>query len=91
MICNFCGATLKEIPAGVSKKTGKPYKAFTACPSGCKQDKPFVPEKKDDGMDFVLDELRNVNRRLDKMVEFLVEKLGSEKKDEININDIPFR
>jgi hypothetical protein len=27
---------MKEIPAGVSKKTGKPYSAFFAC-DGCKQ------------------------------------------------------
>jgi len=30
--CPKCGATLKHIPAGVSKKTGKPYGEFWACP-----------------------------------------------------------
>lgn len=29
--CPACGAPIKEVPAGVSKKTGKPYKAFQVC------------------------------------------------------------
>jgi len=28
---------MRQIPAGVSKKTGKPYNAFMACPNQCKQ------------------------------------------------------
>ena len=35
--CQICGQTLKEIPAGVSKKTGRAYNAFVACPNKCKQ------------------------------------------------------
>jgi ssDNA-binding Zn-finger/Zn-ribbon topoisomerase 1 len=35
--CPECGGEVKLIPAGVSKKTGKPYKAFYACKSpACK-------------------------------------------------------
>lgn len=34
-ICNQCGSVKKNIPAGVSKKTGRPYKAFSACPKNC--------------------------------------------------------
>ncbi len=34
-ICQQCGSVKKQIPAGVSKKTGKPYKAFSACPKNC--------------------------------------------------------
>ena len=33
--CAVCGATLKHVPAGVSKKTGKAYNAFVSCPNGC--------------------------------------------------------
>jgi predicted RNA-binding Zn-ribbon protein involved in translation (DUF1610 family) len=31
--CPQCGAEMKFIPAGVSKKTGKEYKAFFSCPN----------------------------------------------------------
>lgn len=34
-ICQQCGSVKKVIPAGVSKKTGRPYKAFSACPKNC--------------------------------------------------------
>ena len=33
--CPICNADLRQIPAGTSKKTGKPYKAFEACPNNC--------------------------------------------------------
>jgi len=36
MICDLCGAEMKLIPAGVSKKTGKPYNAFYSC-NTCKR------------------------------------------------------
>lgn len=35
--CAVCGRTMKLIPSGVSKTTGKPYNAFWACPEKCKQ------------------------------------------------------
>ena len=31
--CSKCGAEWRLVKAGVSKKTGKPYKAFYACDS----------------------------------------------------------
>ena len=31
--CSVCGAPVKVIPAGISKKTGKPYNAFYKCES----------------------------------------------------------
>jgi len=31
MDCPACGSEIKEVPAGVSKKTGKPYNAFQVC------------------------------------------------------------
>uniref|UniRef100_A0A6M3JF73 Uncharacterized protein n=1 Tax=viral metagenome TaxID=1070528 RepID=A0A6M3JF73_9ZZZZ len=33
--CPGCGAELKNIPAGVSKTTGRPYEAFVACSNKC--------------------------------------------------------
>lgn len=36
-LCIECGAILTLVPAGVSKKTGKAYKAFWACPDKHKQ------------------------------------------------------
>lgn len=35
-ICPRCGANMKRVPAGTSKKTGKPYNAFWSC-GECKQ------------------------------------------------------
>lgn len=35
--CKVCGKTMILKPAGVSMKTGKPYKEFWACPDRCKQ------------------------------------------------------
>ena len=29
--CPKCGALIKTVPAGVSKKTGRPYNAFQCC------------------------------------------------------------
>ena len=31
--CSVCGAPVKVIPAGISKKSGKPYNAFYKCES----------------------------------------------------------
>ena len=38
MLCSIHQVEFREIPAGVSKKTGKPYNAFMACPEkGCRE------------------------------------------------------
>ena len=37
MVCQICGSQKNQIPAGVSKKTGKSYNAFWACPNKCNQ------------------------------------------------------
>jgi len=40
--CDIHGLPWKIVPAGVSKTSGKPYGAFTACPEiGCKQKPPL--------------------------------------------------
>ena len=34
--CSICGSDFKTVPAGISKKTGKPYSSFVACSKmGC--------------------------------------------------------
>ena len=34
--CSICGSDFKTVPAGISKKTGKPYSSFIACSKmGC--------------------------------------------------------
>lgn len=47
--CLICGKTMVEVPAGVSKKTGKAYNAFMACPDKCQQPRnstsSYVPYK----------------------------------------------
>ena len=40
-ICNDCGKQKKLIPAGTSKRTGKPYKAFYVCEVCPKPQKPL--------------------------------------------------
>ena len=34
-ICPTCKSQLKFVPAGVSRKTGKPYQGFFTCPNRC--------------------------------------------------------
>lgn len=44
MQCPIHHVEFREVPAGVSKTTGKPYNAFMACPErGCRE-KPPKPE-----------------------------------------------
>ena len=42
--CQICGKVMNLIPAGVSKKTGKPYQAFYACPDKCVQPRSTSPK-----------------------------------------------
>jgi hypothetical protein len=88
MNCPNCGFTLKTIPAGVSKKTGKPYEAFQSCSNfqckytqriGSQQNKEGLEKAVPNGNDkilLVLDELRVTNKRLDGLADFLEEKFG---------------
>lgn len=43
-VCAVCGQPMIQIPAGVSKTTGRPYQAFMACPNRCKQPKPVIQQ-----------------------------------------------
>ena len=45
--CKVCGGDFKIIPAGISKSSGRPYEAFTACSTrgctGTPERKPLTP------------------------------------------------
>ena len=85
-MCEVCGEEKKLIPAGVSKKTGKPYDSFLSCPNRCKSspnafkgartgyyqrnDTPQV-----DPIALVMDEIKALNDRIDAMAKYLIEKL----------------
>ena len=87
MECTKCGGSLKDIPAGVSKKTGKPYNAFQVCENRCKQDgrlpypKPrpgaLVPLE-NDFIQLVLEELqafqKHFDERMDNLATYLIKK-----------------
>lgn len=66
--CETCGKPkMKQIPAGVSKKTGKPYNAFMVCETCKAGDKPkFAPKIADgDEMKFMLEEILDIVRGLE--------------------------
>ena len=74
--CPYCQARIRRIPAGVSKRTGKPYGEFFACENReCKfvwhpkdaSQKPAQPA----GNQIVMDELSAVNTRLEKIWDLL--------------------
>lgn len=66
--CEVCGSLKDFIPAGVSKKTGKPYNEFWACPNKCKKASSNNTE--------VLAAIEQINERLDKLGKFLQDKLN---------------
>lgn len=99
--CQVCGSDLKMIPAGVSKKTGKPYKAFAACPKGCKSNwndttTPQLPKNDFNFQNYVADEFVALNKRLDNLAKFLVQHLpangnpGIGESAGVDVKDIKF-
>ena len=87
--CPHCESEVKKIPAGISKKTRKPYNEFWACSNrDCdytwnspdkpkSQRKPEAPVSGETTRDQILmDEVKSINLRLDKIIAYLVEKLG---------------
>jgi len=59
LVCPTCFTPLKLIPAGTSKKTGKPYPAFYVCPTkGCEYswNPPRKKEEKSDMSAFAGDD-----------------------------------
>lgn len=75
---------LKHIPAGVSKKTNRPYDAFNVCANGCKQDKIIAPQpqkapanlsKPQEGTLILIDEIDKINAKIDQMFAYLRDRL----------------
>ena len=93
-MCPNCQTPMSLRPAGISKKTDKPYPAFWACPNnrscGSKpityvdpkgMQKAVVGIGKKETLDanpllLICDELRTLNDRLDRLANYLIEKLG---------------
>ena len=49
-----------------------------------------VSSLNEESVQMIMDELEAINKRLNDMAHFLVDKLGGDKKNEINIGDIKF-
>lgn len=75
--CPQCGNQLKHIPAGVSRKTGKPYGEFWPCSENCgfTYREPKEP-KRANGEVILMEEIQAIHDRLDKLAEYLVKKFG---------------
>ena len=97
--CPLCKSNLKTIPAGTSKKSGKPYNSFTACENReCSYTKNSnAPVKNDTHL------LNDINLKLGKMSIMLEEvynaTTGKKSEDgrteehishEISAEDLPF-
>jgi hypothetical protein len=65
MSCPICGSEIKNIPSGISKKSGKPYPAFSICSNDeCK----FKPTD-EQGRKAVLIETNTIKPKKDEFVE----------------------
>ena len=80
-ICAVCSKEMKLIPAGVSKKTQKPYNEFWACPDKCQQPRKSSPENQ-----MIMDALVGLNNRFDNMAKYLKSKLDKPE----DVNNIKF-
>ena len=62
--CPKCSAPMKMVPAGISKKTGKPYAAFRSCSvMGC-NGKPDVPTVQVGDNTALLEEIKTICLRI---------------------------
>jgi hypothetical protein len=69
---------MRLVPAGVSKKTGRPYQAFYSCPNKCASTSPTQNYKYNVAGDkdlIILDEIKAINDRLDKLIAYVVQRL----------------
>ena len=88
-VCPYCRSPIKKIPAGVSKKTGKPYQEFYACENfDCKYT--WRPNsnttsrqqtKTVDGNAMMIDELENITKGLRAIYKLLEERLPNEERE----------
>ena len=71
--CATCSQELKVIPAGVSKKTGRAYNSFTACPNKCQQPRSqgssSTPSHSgDDGFKIMADEFIALKNKIEELL-----------------------
>jgi hypothetical protein len=71
-LCPTCSKPMRLVPAGVSKKTNKPYEAFLTC-DNCKG------FKKNTGNTIILDRLAAVEDDVEKIKKWLREKYNLER------------
>ena len=78
--CPKCGQILKIVPAGTSKKTGRPYKAFLSCTRDCGHTAPYIdpneiryvapevaPEDKPNAGQLILSSLRRIEATVNRI------------------------
>ena len=89
-LCPSCNSEMKLIPAGVSKKSGKPYQAFLSCPNRCAKPgygamTPNSPQNASGG------QMGALEAKLDRIIEKLeiLEKAIGDKTEKTS--EIPFR
>lgn len=94
--CQICGSEMKLIPAGTSKKTGKPYQSFMACPNKCKSpinntrpEKPQYSNEHVELMNFIGEQFANINKRMDGQARYLKSWREGTTED-VNVKDIQF-
>lgn len=102
MQCNRCGGDMKLIPAGTSKKTGKPYRAFWGClDRSCGGTQPAIenPAQRnsgasrgipDDGLMIALDRVAQALERIDETLEAYVGNSQMDKEEPITNEKPPF-
>jgi len=64
--CETCGAPINHIPAGISRKTGKPYKEFWSCSQRCG----FswrLPSRQDQNHEEIIEALRKLWLKLEEI------------------------
>ncbi len=91
--CAICNSELRVIPAGVSKKTGKPYNAFEVCPNKCPKANYGAPKgtysdskgspANLNGNPDVYDLLTDINARTKKILEILQKEMPTDPFNEV--------
>ena len=78
-ICEFCGTEKELVPAG-KRKDGSTFNSFMGCPnfkSHPKDTKRSTSNKSHvDPQQLIMDEIREINSRLDKLADYLKSKLS---------------
>lgn len=79
--CPQGGSPIKYVSAGISRKTGKNYSEFWSCSNRCgftwRKGKSQNGARKENPKDIIIiEKLDAINERLNKMAEFLKNKLG---------------